>query len=294
MARKKRAVVTGADGNFTDFAEDLLRSIRRFDGLDFDLCFIWVGKDEKIGALASEHCDEVARFETPKPPHEGNVISANGLKPRLPQIFPGYEEYMWVDADVWVQNPAGFEQVFAAAQQADLSVHPEIDPHYFLQPSPSDRTRLVYRRLFSDELAEKTIRFPMINAGVFAARADSPLWGKWEKILKQAYAGELGGRGQFSSDQIPLHHLVFSRELTMQPLRAINNWQCHCCLPAFLIAKRRLVVPTPPYEEINFLHLTGELKTLEITLTGALGGKTRMRFRDIEKMWKEYAEKAEN
>ena len=61
-------------------------------------------------------------------------------------------------------------------------------------------------------------------------------------ILKKAFAGELGGAGQFSSDQIPLHHLVFTRQLSMKPLRAINNWQCHCALPAFLVAKQRLVV----------------------------------------------------
>ncbi|MEX0924268.1 MAG: hypothetical protein WDZ84_16005 [Rhodovibrionaceae bacterium] len=289
MAGKKKAVISGSDGKFADFAEDLLRSIRKYDTLDFDLCFICMGTDPKIREIAESHCDKVFVYDDPKPPKNGNIISANELKPLLPQIFPGYDDYMWVDADVWVQNPIGFNQVFAAAQRADLAIHPELDPHYYMQTSPSDRTRTVYRRLFSPELAEKTIRFPMINTGVIAARAASPIWGKWEKILKQAFAGELGGKQDFSSDQIPLHHLVFSGELSMSPLRAINNWQCHCCLPAFLVAKQRLVVPSPPYEEINFLHLTGELKTLEITLTGALSGKTLLRFRDIEKVWREHA-----
>lgn len=285
MAKKKRAVITGSDSKFAEFAEDLLRSIRRFENLDFDLCFICMGPDETIHRLATQYCDEVVRFNEPKKPTHGNVISANGLKPLLPQIFPGYDEYMWIDADVWVQNPIGFQQVFTAARQADLAIHPELDPHYYMQTSPSDRTRLVYKRLFSPDLIEKTIRYPMINTGVIAAKASSPIWGKWEKILKQAFAGELGGAGQFSSDQIPLHHLVFSRELSMRPLRAVNNWQCHCALPAFMVERQQLVVPSPPHEEINFLHLTGELKTLEITLTGALSGKTLLRFRDVEKVW---------
>ena len=251
MAKRKRAVVTGSDGKFADFAEDLLRSIRQFENLDFDLCFICMGKDEKIEALASRYCDDMVRFAQPKKPTHGNVISANGLKPLLPQIFPGYDEYMWIDADVWVQNPLGFKQVFAAAREADLAIHPELDPHYYMQTSPSDRTRLVYKRLFSPELQEKTIRYPMINTGVIAAKASSPIWERWETILKKAFAGELGGAGQFSSDQIPLHHLVFTRQLSMKPLRAINNWQCHCALPAFLVAKQRLVVPSAPHEEIN-------------------------------------------
>ncbi len=293
MAKKKRAVITGADGKFTDFAEDLLQSIRQFEGLDFDLCFICMGKDQQLRDMAAKYCDEVVVFDNPKPHQHGNVISANGLKPLLPQIFPGYDDYMWIDADVWVQNPIGFKQVFAAAQRADLAIHPELDPHYYMQTSPSDRTRTVYKRLFSDDLAQKTIRYPMINTGVIAARASSPLWGKWEKILKQAFAGELGGNEPFSSDQIPLHYLVFSRELKMSPLRALNNWQCHCSLPAFLVARQRLVVPSPPHEEINFLHLTGELKTLEITLTGALKGTTLMRFRDIQKVWREQGKKAD-
>lgn len=293
MAKKKRAVITGCDGNFLEFAEDLLRSIRRFESLDFDLCFICMGKEPKIRELAAKYCDDLVAFENPKAPDKGNVISANGLKPLLPQIFPGYESYMWIDADVWVQNAAGFNQVFSAAEKKDLAIHPELDPHYYWQTLPSDRTRLVYSRLFSPELAEKTIRFPMINTGVIAARAGSPLWDKWEKAVKTAFSGGFGGKGKFSSDQIPLHHIVFRRELTMEPLRSINNWQCHCALPAFLVKRQCLAVPSPPYEEINFLHLTGELKTLGITLTGALGGTTTMRFRDIERVWKEHAKKAE-
>ena len=294
MAKKKKAVITGCDGNFAEFAEDLLRSIRRFDDLDFDLCFICMGKDPTIRELAAKYCDDLVAFEEPRRPDNGNVISANGLKPLLPEIFPGYESYLWIDADVWVQNAVGFRQIFHAAEERDLAIHPELDPHYYMQTSPSDRTRLVYRRLFANALADKTIRYPMINTGVIAARAKSPLWDKWGKALKKAFAGEYGGEGKFSSDQIPLHHIVFMGELKMQPLRAVNNWQCHCALPAFVVSSRRLAVPSPPHEEINLLHLTGELKTLEITLTGALGGKTTMRFRDVEKVWQAQSEKAES
>src|SRR5438105_511276 len=51
-------------------------------------------------------------------------------RPFLRRHFPGYETYLWIDADAWVQDWRAVELYLAAAGRDKLAVTPEIDRAY--------------------------------------------------------------------------------------------------------------------------------------------------------------------
>ena len=102
--------------------------------------------------------------------------------------------------------------------------------------------------------------FRSVNSGVFAARADSKLWPAWNAVMDGILARGANGADLFYSDQIPLHYLIVTGQATLQPLRAIDNWLLYAATPAIHAARKKIVVPTEPYEEINILHLAGAAK----------------------------------
>ena len=86
------------------------------------------------------------------------------------------------------------------------------------------------------------------------------------------------------SDQIPLHRLILTGQLSVSPLRAVNNWLVALCLPAVNFQRRRLLAPSPPFEEINIIHLVGATKTARYALGD--GGRTiGFRYREIKALF---------
>src|ERR1019366_3197819 len=52
-------------------------------------------------------------------------------RPYLPRHFPGYETYLWIDADAWVQDDAVLDLFIATARRGELAIVPEIDRGYW-------------------------------------------------------------------------------------------------------------------------------------------------------------------
>src|SRR5262245_24477855 len=51
-------------------------------------------------------------------------------RPHLRRYFPGYETYLWLDADVWVQDWSAPRLFLEAAQLGDISIVPEMHRSY--------------------------------------------------------------------------------------------------------------------------------------------------------------------
>jgi hypothetical protein len=50
--------------------------------------------------------------------YKGYKVSFLSVKPRLPTIFPGFDTYIWIDADCWVQGACVIGKLADAAQKA--------------------------------------------------------------------------------------------------------------------------------------------------------------------------------
>jgi len=265
----KTIVVTGCDTNHDLLAAELLASLQADAARAYDIGFIRVGAvslPDRIAAMA-DHSVEIGGVTLIKP-GEGFQLAHEAIKARLPECFPGYDTYVWLDADTWVQNPIGLAHIIETASLADISIHSQSDPNYFTCVAPDDYTLSVYTVMFGDEDRLEFGRYPMVNSGVFGARARSPLWDAWKTALWEARQRLAGREVKFFSDQIPLHRLIYSGAITMHPLRAVNNWLVLHSLPRLDWGSRQLTAPSFPYEPINILHLIGASKWQTYPLDG--------------------------
>src|SRR5258708_14468854 len=128
-------------------------------------------------------------------------------RPFLPRYFPGFELYFWIDADCWVQQGDAISLFLAAARTGALAVAPEIHRsmrHYHHAWGEfSAVCGAAYQACFDKATAERLIRYPMINAGVFALEADASHWAGWARIY-----GEALQRSTDLTDQLALNVLV--------------------------------------------------------------------------------------
>lgn len=279
-------VVTGCDAAHYDLATDLLTSLRDACGGEVTIGFIHVGDDPVPQAIetAADHIVHVADDRFLGDGRRGFRIAYLAIKPRIPEFFPGYDVYIWLDGDTWVQNPVGLDQLVHCAGLADICMHPELDPNYYAQIYPRQYMYDVYASIYGPQEAARCAGRHMLNSGVFAARADSSVWALWRKALADV-RDSLGERQDaYFSDQIPLHRLIVDGRVSVHPLRAINNWLLYLGAPMLNLERRRLLAPSFPHEEINIIHLVSISKDARYRV-GDSGREITFRYRDIKALF---------
>jgi hypothetical protein len=279
-------IVTGCDAAHFELAIDLVTSLRDARGSAVTIGFIHVGEEALPPALASavDHVARVADDEFRAAPRKGYRLSYLGVKTRIPEFFPGFDTYIWLDGDTWVQNPVALDHLLHCAGLADICMHPERDPNYLGHDYARDHMRNVYGSIYGPEEAEHYSNFPGLNAGVFAARASSPIWGLWAQALADVRERARGRDEVYFSDQIPLHRVIMSGRASVHPLRAVNNWLVGLSTPALNLERKRLLAPSFPFEEINIVHLVAASKYTQYRLAGD-GRSITFRYRDIKALF---------
>lgn len=279
-------MVTACDDRHDALASDLLASLRAAPDRDFDIGFVRMG-DARTPPSIGDGLEAFAALPMERPPLTaagGYDMAYLGLKPRLPELVPGYDLYIWMDGDTWLQNRAGLVELARAAERAHVAAAPESDPNYWSQRLPDPKTLRFYDAIYGEAEAERWSGYPMINAGVFAARADSPLWALWRSELDASRERQAGDAHPIYSDQIPLHRLIASRRISLNPMKAINNWMVCFSRPMIDEGTRRLLTPSAPHEEINILHLAGMSK--DITYLTTDGRPVSFRYSEVRDFWR--------
>jgi hypothetical protein len=276
----KVLVVTGCDESHYDLADDCIASFHECYPGACDIGFVHFGEGLPPAAIAGQVTHNLA---LPPPAEfaraEGYFAAFAGIKASLPELFPGYEMYIWIDSDCWFQNATSLPRIIAMMQASNIAIHPEFDVHYAHYPTPTERTVYIYTRNEGNDLSAMPLNMPMLNAGVFGMRANSPLWGAWRRELARLMERFRRGQDVFFSDQIALHKVIFSNNYSFGPLRAIDNWQTYACLPHVNLASRKLVVPSSPFEEIGIVHLAGQSKFERMEMNGLRFGLRYGEFR---------------
>ncbi|MHB1155235.1 MAG: hypothetical protein ACYC26_00190 [Phycisphaerales bacterium] len=272
------AIVTGSDGNFFPLLSDWYRSLEASRlPRAFELCLLDLG-------LSAEQRDWAAgRFshiEQPRPPlvmadPTGLAPGFSGLlaRPFLPDYFPGYEHYLWLDADTWVQQPGVLSQYVRAAGSDHLAACAEYDPAFLVGDRLERHTFVVrkyYKRIFGRRIARILAGRPVINTGVFCLPAAAPHWQAWRRTFAKALRRH---PMHLMTDQCALNHLIQIERFPVTFLSMRCNWPCHWALPAFDPDTDRLVEPYPPHAPIQILHRTAETKqSVPYSLAVTAGG----------------------
>jgi hypothetical protein len=195
-------------------------------------------------------------------------LRAITARPFLPRYFPGYDVYLWIDADAWVQERFAIDWYLAVATGGRLAITPQVDRAYRHTPHLIGwRTRRL-QSYFGPEGAAHALWETYFNSGVFALRADAPHWRAWGAAFKQ---GLESTNGTLCDDQTALNYALWVRQLPVGPLPAVCNWLCHLALPLFDTDRSRFYTPAFPHRVIGIQHLTAKTKDVSVAPSGGEG-----------------------
>jgi hypothetical protein len=197
-------------------------------------------------------------------------------RPSLPDYFPGYDAYMWIDADAWVQDPEAIDIMLpAAANSADLFIASEYDAAYTVARQGAllwDGWFSSYKNCFPPDIAAAMCLRPMLNTGVFALSPRAPHWKRWHEIL----AGALQRIPEISIkhmliEQFALNILVYREQAGVQIMPSEFNWVAASGLPVWDESAQHYVRPMPPHRTLSIVHLAAEVKNSTQTIRTTAG-----------------------
>jgi hypothetical protein len=271
-------IVSGADSGYFPLLRDTVSSIQAAYP-DAAIGILDVGLDAAAREWLSPRVAHLVRpgwdFDFPGRARTPDVRKAQFARPFLPRHFPGYEMYLWIDADAWLQDWRAVELYVAAAGRDKLAITPEIDRAYkrhYKRPKLLGQNLAWknYREAFGWRVADRLGRNPMVNCGVFALHREAPHWAAWARVIEQ-----VAQRTRFFFvEQTALNYVIFAERLPVDFLPAYCNWMPGDAAPAFDAGRGLFVEPYSPHEPIGVMHLAGaEQKTHIFRLKRLDGGE---------------------
>ncbi|WP_193540159.1 glycosyltransferase family protein [Rhodopila globiformis] len=263
-------LVTGGDSVYFPMIEELHQSIRAASPESPALGVIDAGLTApQVWQLRHDGVTVVQPRPLPHfpvaPLRKRPALAANLGKLWLDRLFPGYRTLVWLDGDTWVQDYAAIELLLGAARNGALAIVPgggrfwprPIDVRWLL----GGLWGLAQVRSFNfknGKHADLPLRIlrdigprPLLNAGVFALRADAPHWEamrRWQQHILR--------RGRpFTSDQIAMALAVHEDALPVELLPDTCNY-----ITAWRVDPRSASLREYfyPYPRIGIVHLAGQ------------------------------------
>lgn len=286
---EKAIAITGGDANYFDLMRDCIGSLQATpEGKAMALGILDCGLTDGQRAWCRERgailVEPIWDFDFPGREKLKDGYKALTARPFLPRYFPGFDLYLWIDGDCWVQQGDALALFLTAARTGALAAAPEIHRsmrHYrHAWTEFSTINGAAYEKAFGKETADRLIRYPLINAGVFALSDRAPHWRGWADVL-----GETLQRSADMTDQIALNALIYDRGFSCEPLPSQCNWPVHHATPFWDADRSLFVEPAMPYEPLGILHLTIYTKRLATLDVRELGGERAGQVRARSLRW---------
>ena len=268
---KKNVIISGSDKNYFPFLKNLIYSLHQNNC--FELCDICLLDSED----KSEYLDELKDLITEKKKarislniffkENNNWFKLLTERPFMKDYFPGYENYIWMDADTEVLDINGIKNLILGVEDKDIAIVPEINESYIFQNKKFGIKKLFksiykisgwsfknYNKYFSKELGEDLFFKPLFNNGVFCLKAESDIWDLWKKEYQNALNKAKSSYG-IKTDQLSLNKVIYENFSKVSILDATNNW---IISKSEKIKKEKEFFFTPsfPNRKINILHYT--------------------------------------
>jgi hypothetical protein len=269
----KTIIVSAANSDYFNLIQDLFTSIEQCRGRVKcpPIAIMDCGLSEDHRTTLSRRGIAVVQFpwdydigsldREPKP-----FLKSLVARPRLPKHFPGYDIYLWIDADCWIQDWSAVELYLDSARRYGFSITPAIDRSYGVISASGNTPSEWALSCFLEcgiprEIARKWAPYPLLNAGIFAGLARAPHWDSWSRLVREII-GATRNIG-FYHDQTALNIAIREHRLPIAMLPARCNWQCHRAIPMCGKQGSVLIEPNPPFEPLGIIHLTDETKNGE-------------------------------
>lgn len=268
MSTDKITFVSSADANYFPMLQEWIHSIRRFkQSKDMAICILDAGLTAEQAEIIAGLVDHIVKPDWPRkiPAHRikgREYYKACVCRPFLPDIFPGYSHYIWMDADTWLQDWRAVDLLIAGADKSGFAIAPQTNRAYgksmrikWLGPFSWKPRSFYYsnaKRAFGGKIARQLFPYATLNAGVFSMRGDAPHWKRWQDLLIKA----LDKGKVFTAEQLTLGIMVYLEKMSVELLPAYCNWLCEH-KPLWDDEQEIFVEPYLPHEPLGVVHLSG-------------------------------------
>ena len=185
----------------------------------------------------------------------------------MKDYFPGYEKYIWMDADTEVLSSDGIVNLINACEDKELAIAPEISESYVFKNSKFGIKKIFksfyklsgwsfknYKKYFSNSIGEELFFKPLFNNGIFSLKAESKIWDLWKFEYQNALNKAKTSYG-IKTDQLSLNKVIYENFEKVSILDATNNWLVSRSEKIIKINKD-LYTPSFPNRKINIIHYT--------------------------------------
>ncbi len=263
-----KAIVTLADSNYFGMLEELVDSINIHpESKNISICILDAGLTlEQIKIIEKKvYKIEKAKWDIEIPNYK--VAGKEWLKSQvsrafLPNYFPEFNKYLWIDCDAWVQDWKCIDLYFKASENGKLGITQTMGPGYRIMSKVNwlfGNLALIKSQNFKHArssgisvLEARKIAFaPHLNIGVFSLDKDSVCWEVWRKNLKRTLS-----KGKvFGSEGLAINLSVYVDDVSTEFLPLNCNWIASNLLPKYDNQKKKFVEPNLPNYQIGIMHL---------------------------------------
>jgi len=265
---KRNVIVSLADSNYFHLLNELIDSIKQFkESSSTAICILDAGLKEDQLKILSSKVDEIKNAEWDIKVSSIKVKGKEWLKSQvsrafLPNYFPNYEKYLWIDCDAWVNDWKTIELYFKACENNKLGITQTLGPGYKIMSKVSwlfGKFAIIKSQNFKHAVsskigldkARKLAFAPHINIGVFSLEKNSTCWNLWQKNLNTTLkSGKI-----FGSEGLAINMSVYIDNAETEFLPLNCNWIASNLLPKFDEKNNTFVEPYLPNNKIGIMHL---------------------------------------
>ena len=264
-----KIIISSSDSKYFILLKELYLSLKKQNILnEYDFAVLNTGMNKNQIDYLRDNKIKVkdAIWNTKVPSYK--ILGRDHLKTQvarafLPDYFENYKVYIWLDADLWINDLESFLLYEKGALQNNLTITPQSDRAYFNNAKvewfmnfPTKVKTINFKNIsksVSKKLAKKYAFYSTLNAGAFAISDSDEIWKCFQKNINLA-----AKKGRiFGTDQVALALSVHEDKIPTQFLPSYCNWMCEFHLPIFDEKINKFLEPYLPYHPIGLIHLAG-------------------------------------
>ena len=266
---KKKIIISSSDNNYFFLIKELHSSLKNKGVLDeYDFAILDTGLKEKQKNYFKDYNVLIKSAEWNVEVPNYKILGRENLKTQvarafLPDYFNNYKVYVWLDADMWLNDFESFYFYEKGALNDRLTIVPQSDRAYIKNANvewlfgfPKKIKTINYKNIsksISKSLGRKYAFHSTLNAGAFAINDNVKTWKCFQKNIRLA-----AKKGRiFGTDQVALALSIYEDGLPSEFLPAYCNWMCEFNMPKFDNEKNQFIEPYIPNHPIALVHLAG-------------------------------------
>lgn len=199
--KRKTAFISSSDSNYFPLLLEWVHSLRAHpQSKGMDICIMNAGMSAEQLDKLRPHVTKIVEAEWPCKIAAHKIRGREYLKacvarPWIPEYFPEYDTYFWMDADTWVQNWDAVELFLEGASRKKICLTGQVDRAYprqirlkWLWRWPW-KVRGFYfsnaRKAFGFKTARELLPYHVLLAGAFCLDKDAPHWVRWQALSEK-------------------------------------------------------------------------------------------------------------